>query len=141
MINSVDIKIEGEPLVYGTEHAAAGDLKCNENFTLYPSEKRIIKTGVKMAIPVGLCGLLLPRSGFSNKFDVAIANSPGLIDSDYRGEIGIIVRNRGNEPVKFNVGDRIAQLIITVYYRANFIQVNSLDETVRGEGGFGSTGK
>lgn len=99
-----------------------------------------VPTGLKVKIPVGFELQVRPRSGLSLKTKLRVANAPGTIDSDYRGEIKIILTNTGNEDILLNHGDRIAQLVLCPVYQASFIEVDSLDETTRGEGGFGSTG-
>lgn len=126
---------------YQTEHAAGMDLRCHEDFTLYPNERRLVGTGLRVAIPPGYEGQVRPRSGLALKRGLALVNSPGTIDADYRGEIGVILINHGADVVTFSAGDRIAQLVICPVARAELIVVEELEETERGEGGFGSTGK
>ncbi|HVT12077.1 MAG TPA: dUTP diphosphatase [Fimbriimonadaceae bacterium] len=126
---------------YQTEHAAGMDLRCAEDFTLYPNERRLIGTGLRMAIPPGYEGQVRPRSGLAYRHGISMVNSPGTIDADYRGEIGVILINHGADVVTFSAGDRIAQLVICPVARAELVVVESLEETERGEGGFGSTGK
>lgn len=126
---------------YQTEHAAGMDLRCAEDFTLYPNERRLIGTGLRVAIPPGYEGQVRPRSGLALQHGISMVNSPGTIDADYRGEIGVILINHGADVVTFSAGDRIAQLVICPVARAELIVVETLKETERGEGGFGSTGK
>jgi dUTP pyrophosphatase len=144
MDEAVPVKIalsEGAILPsYQSENAAGMDLRCSEDFTLYPNERRLVGTGLRVAIPPGYEGKVRPRSGLALKRGLSLVNSPGTIDADYRGEIGVILINHGADVVTFNAGDRIAQLVICPVARAEFVVVDQLDETERGEGGFGSTG-
>ncbi len=126
---------------YATPDAAGLDLRAAESTTLAPGERKLIRTGLRMAIPRGFEGQVRPRSGLALKHGIGLVNSPGTIDSDYRGEIGIIMINFGEEPFEIEQGERIAQLVICPVVRANMVVVLSLDETTRGEGGFGSTGQ
>lgn len=139
----VKIALSGNAVLpaYQTEHAAGMDLRCADDFTLYPNERRLIPTGLKVAIPPGYEGQVRPRSGLAYKHGISMVNTPGTIDADYRGEIGVILINHGADVVTFNAGDRIAQLVICPVARAELVVVDSLEETERGEGGFGSTGK
>ena len=145
MSDRVQVKItlaEGAVLpTYATEHAAGMDLRCSDDFTLYPNERRLIPTGLKVAIPPGYEGQVRPRSGLALRHGISMVNTPGTIDADYRGEIGVILINHGADVVTFNAGDRVAQLIICPVTRAELVVVDALSETERGEGGFGSTGK
>lgn len=97
-------------------------------------------TGIKVAIPEGYAGFVLPRSGHAKRSGVGVVNSPGLIDSGYRGEVSVLLINHGNDPVTFRKGDRIAQLVVLPIPEVEWDEVDELDETTRGEGGFGSTG-
>lgn len=128
---------------YGTEYAAGADLYAcmDEAVTINPGETAFIKTGLAMEVPVGYAGLIYARSGLACKKGLAPANKVGVIDSDYRGEIMIALHNHSNEAVLVESGERIAQLVITPYIVAAFNQVDELEDTVRGEGGFGSTGR
>lgn len=126
---------------YQTEHAAGMDLHCSDDFTLYPNERRLIPTGLRVAIPPGFEGQVRPRSGLALKHGISMVNTPGTIDADYRGEIRVILINHGADVVTFNAGDRIAQLVICPVTRADLVVVDILEGTERGEGGFGSTGK
>ena len=127
---------------YGTEYAAGADLYAcmDEAVTINPGETSFIKTGLAMEVPVGYAGLIYARSGLACKKGLAPANKVGVIDSDYRGEIMVALHNHSNEAVVVESGERIAQLVITPYIVAAFNQVDELEDTVRGEGGFGSTG-
>ena len=128
---------------YGTEYAAGADLYAcmDEAVTIKPGETSFIKTGLAMEVPVGYAGLIYARSGLACKKGLAPANKVGVIDSDYRGEIMVALHNHSNEEVVVESGERIAQLVITPYIVAAFNQVDELEDTVRGEGGFGSTGR
>lgn len=127
---------------HGSEYSAGYDLKAcleREEILIWPGETFKISTGIKIAIPEGYCGLILPRSGLATKHGLRPANTPGLIDSDYRGDVIVALHNDSREPQKVKRGDRIAQLVIIPFMKINFKPVETLDETDRGEGGFGST--
>jgi dUTP pyrophosphatase len=119
---------------------AGADLSANESVTIEPGGRALIGTGLSMAIPDGYAGFVLPRSGLAIKSGVTVSNAPGLIDSGYRGELRVGLTNHGTEPFDIAVGDRIAQLVIMKVESPEFMDVEVLDETVRGSGGFGSTG-
>ena len=127
---------------YETEGAAGMDLRANieEVITLKPLERAIVKTGLFIALPVGFEAQVRPRSGLAAKKGITVLNSPGTVDADYRGEIGVILVNLSNEDFVINDGERIAQLVIAKHERAIWKEVTVLSETVRGSGGFGSTG-
>lgn len=127
---------------YATEGAAGMDLKAAllSPLTLKPGERGIVPTGLKMAVPYGFEGCIRPRSGLALKHGLTLTNSPGTLDSDYRGEVKVLVINLGQEPVVIQRGDRIAQLLITPVVQAQIVKVDRVDETKRGEGGFGHTG-
>ena len=127
---------------YQTEHAAGFDVNAfvKDPVILKPGERQLIPTGLKMAIPPGYEIQVRPRSGLAIKQGISIVNSPGTVDADYRGDIGIIIINHGQEDFIVNPKDRIAQLIINKVEHPEILQVEELDETERGEGGFGSTG-
>ncbi len=128
---------------YATEQSAGLDLRANltADVTLQPLERRLIPTGLRIALPKGYEAQVRPRSGLALKHGITLLNTPGTIDADYRGEIGVIMVNLSNEPFKITHGDRIAQLVIARFEHADWDIVESLDETSRGEGGFGHTGK
>lgn len=129
---------------YGTEYAAGADLyacDANDEIIINSGETYFVKTGIAMEIPVGYVGLIYARSGLACKKGLAPANKVGVIDSDYRGEIMVALHNHSNDTVTISNGERIAQIVITPYITATFNEVNELDDTARGEGGFGSTGK
>jgi len=125
---------------YYTNGSAAFDLRSNEKFILKPGERRLVKTGFSLAIDHGYVGLLSPRSGLAIKHGIGIVNSPAIIDSDFRGELGIILINHGQESFSIDVGDRIAQMTIVKHEIAVIEEAEELDVTGR-LGGFGSTGK
>lgn len=127
---------------YETSASAGMDLRANldEPVTLKPLGRVIIKTGLFIALPVGYEAQVRPRSGLAAKKGITVLNAPGTIDADYRGEIGVILVNLSNEDFIVNDGERIAQLVIAQYTQAKWEQVEILDETKRGAGGFGSTG-
>ncbi|CAA0192351.1 dUTP diphosphatase [Tenacibaculum maritimum] len=127
---------------YETEGSAGMDLRANieESITLKPLERAIIKTGLFIALPVGFEAQVRPRSGLAAKKGITVLNSPGTIDADYRGEIGVILVNLSNDNFTIQDGERIAQLIIAKHERIIWKQVEVLNETARGTGGFGSTG-
>lgn len=107
---------------------------------IYPGGRALIPTGIKMALPVGFEAQVRPRSGLALKYGITVLNTPGTIDSDYRGDVGVVLINHGTEPFVVNQGDRIAQLVITQITQVQFVPVDELQETNRGAGGFGSTG-
>lgn len=127
---------------YGTEFAAGADLYActDESITINPGETQFIHTGLAMEIPEGLVGLIYARSGMACKKGVAPANKVGVIDSDYRGEIIVALYNHSETPLVVNNGERVAQIVYAPYYHAQFTEVSELEDSVRGEGGFGSTG-
>jgi len=127
---------------YETIASAGMDLRANieEPITLAPLERTIIKTGLFMELPVGYEAQVRPRSGLAAKKGVTVLNAPGTIDADYRGEVGVILVNLSNESFTIENGERIAQMVIAKHERAEWVEVEALSETSRGEGGFGSTG-
>ena len=127
---------------YETEGSAGMDLRANIDIsiTLKPLERTIVKTGLFIALPVGFEAQVRPRSGLAAKKGITVLNSPGTVDADYRGEIGVILVNLSKEDFTINDGDRIAQLVIAKHERVIWQDVSVLDETERGAGGFGSTG-
>lgn len=127
----------------GTEGAAAFDLKANHDTVLAAGQTTLIKTGINAAIPKGMVGLVCSRSGLALKESVFVLNAPGLVDSDYRGEVGVILHKAAGSGGAFTIkkGDRIAQLMIVRHEDVEFEVVDSLDQTERGNNGFGSTGQ
>lgn len=126
--------------VYATEGAAGMDVLAAEDVTLAPGARHAVATGLAVAIPSGFELQVRPRSGLALKHGISVPNAPGTIDSDYRGEVKVILINHGAEPFEVLRGDRIAQLVLAPVTRATWLKVDELDETARGEGGFGSTG-
>ena len=132
-----------QPLpAYATAQSAGMDLRANidEPIVLKPMERRIVPTGLHMALPAGYEAQVRPRSGLALKKGVTVLNSPGTIDADYRGEIGVLLINLSAEPFVVNDGERIAQMVIARHETAEFVEVEALDETERGAGGYGHTG-
>ena len=127
---------------YATELSAGMDLRANidESITPNPMERRIIPTGLYMALPPGYEAQVRPRSGLAVKHGITVLNSPGTIDADYRGEIGGLLGNLSNEPFVITEGERIAQMVIARHEQGQFEVVDELDQTERGEGGYGHTG-
>lgn len=128
---------------YETIASAGMDLRAHivDTIVLKPLERKIIPTGLFMELPVGYEAQVRPRSGLAAKHGVSVLNSPGTIDADYRGEIGVILVNLSNDIFTINNGDRVAQMVIAKHERAEWNEVINLSETSRGEGGFGSTGR
>lgn len=125
---------------YATEGAAGMDVLAAEDVTLAPGTRHAVATGLALAIPPGYEVQVRPRSGLALKHGISVPNAPGTIDSDYRGELKVILINHGAEPFAVRRGDRVAQLVLAPVVRARWLEVEDLDETARGEGGFGSTG-
>ena len=128
--------------VYATSQSAGMDLRANIDapVVLQPMERRLVSTGLYIALPVGFEAQVRPRSGLALKHGLTVLNSPGTIDADYRGEIMVLLINFSNEPFTINDGERIAQMVIARHEQAEFVEVETLDETERGEGGYGHTG-
>jgi len=146
---SVRVKLQRLPHGEGLPHpapATAGAAGCDlraaieQELQLAPGERTLVPTGFAIALPAGYEAQIRPRSGLALKHGIVLPNAPGTIDSDYRGELKVIVMNAGQETFVFARGDRIAQLVVAPVVRAEFEEVESLDETERGEGGFGHTG-
>ena len=126
---------------YGSSSAAGADLYSAEEEIIIPAgETRLVHTGLAMEIPEGYVGLIYARSGIALKRGLAPANKVGVIDSDYRGEIMVALFNHSDKPQSVASGERVAQIVITPYLTVNFVEADELDDTVRGAGGFGSTG-
>jgi dUTP pyrophosphatase len=125
---------------YAKAGDAGADLRSTKKISIGPGARELIPTGVAIALPAGFVGLVHPRSGLALKYGVTVLNSPGTIDSGYRGEIMVTLFNSSSEPFDVEVGDRIAQLLIQSVEQANFIPVTKLPGTDRGQAGFGSTG-
>ena len=128
---------------YGSEFAAGADLYAavEESVTIAPSETKLIPTGIAMEIPVGYAGFIYARSGLASKKGLAPANKVGVVDADYRGEVMVALHNHGTTEQTIEMGERIAQMVIAPFITANFIESETLEDTVRGAGGFGSTGR
>jgi len=127
---------------YATTQSAGMDLRANLDspVLLHPLERRLIPTGLHIALPVGYEAQVRPRSGLALKKGITVLNSPGTIDADYRGEIGVVLINLSQEDFVVNDGERIAQMVIARHEQGEFLEVEVLDETQRGEGGYGHTG-
>jgi len=128
---------------YGSEYAAGADLYAciDEDLTINPGETKLVSTGIAMELPLGYAGLVYARSGLASKRGLAPANKVGVVDADYRGEVMVALHNHSNEPQTITTGERIAQYVIAPYLKAVFNEVEELSDTVRGAGGFGSTGQ
>lgn len=128
---------------YATVNSAGVDLKANivEPIVLKPLQRALVPTGLKIALPEGTEAQVRPRSGLAAKHGVTVLNSPGTIDADYRGEVGVILVNLSDKEFTVNPGERIAQMVVARYERVEWEEVEQLDSTERGEGGFGSTGR
>ena len=127
---------------YATAQSAGMDLRANttEPFTLNPLERKLVPTGLFIALSEGYEAQVRPRSGLALKHGITVLNTPGTIDADYRGEIGVVLVNLSNEPFTIEPGERIAQMVIAKHEQADFLVVEELDETERGAGGYGHTG-
>lgn len=125
---------------YARQGDAGLDLCALSTFTLMPEERALVKTGIAIELPEGLEMQIRPRSGLALKHGITVLNAPGTIDSGYRGEIGVVLYNASKQPFEVRQGDRIAQGVIAVYIHSNLVEVDELDESERGEGGFGHTG-
>lgn len=128
---------------YETDFSAGMDLRANleKSITLNPFERKLIPTGLYISLPKGLEAQIRPRSGLALKYGISVLNTPGTIDADYRGEVGVILINLSNDKIIINPGERVAQMVISKFETIEWNEVEILDETERGEGGFGSTGK
>ena len=145
-MNKLDIKVVNrghQPLpAYAPAQSAGMDLRANldESIVLHPLEHRLIPTGLFISLPEGYEAQVRPRSGLAFKHGITVLNAPGTIDADYRGEIGVLLVNLSNTDFVVNDGERIAQMVIARHEQGNFIEVDQLDETERGTGGYGHTG-
>jgi dUTP pyrophosphatase len=119
---------------------AGYDLRCVEAFTLAPGERRVVPTGVAIALPDGVAGLVVPRSGLAARHGLSVVNGPGLVDPNYRGELRVVLVNLGDEPFAAQPGDRIAQLLLVPFVAPELRVVDELPDTERGADGFGSSG-
>lgn len=127
---------------YGSEYAAGCDLYAclDQSVTIEPHATVLIKTGIALEVPVGYAGLIYARSGLASKRNLAPANKVGVVDSDYRGEVMVALHNHGTTAQTVEHGERIAQMVIAPFLQVSFVETEALSDTVRGEGGFGSTG-
>ena len=126
---------------YATPASSGADLRAVEKHVLQPGEIALVPTGIRIALPAGYEAQVRPRSGLALKHGVTLPNSPGTIDADYRGEIQVIMQNLGDAPFVIEPGDRIAQMVVAPVSQAAWVEADALEETERGSGGFGSTGK
>jgi dUTP pyrophosphatase len=144
LLKLVRVGQRGPPLElpsYQSGAAAGLDLRADEGCTLAPGERRLVPTGLAVELPPGHEGQVRPRSGLALKHGIGMVNGPGTIDEDYRGEVGVILVNLGQEPFQLRRGERIAQLVVAPVTRVEVRLVEALVETARGTGGFGSTGR
>jgi len=133
---------DGAPLPKHAKPGDAGlDLTSREEVCIWPGDTRMVGTGIRCEIPEGYFGLVAPRSGLASKHNITLANSPGIVDSGYRGEIKAALINLGNEKYEVALGERVAQLIIVPYASVECVPVDDLEDSVRGSGGFGSSGR
>jgi dUTP pyrophosphatase len=143
-VTTLRIKRIGTHTLPAPSYASAGDagidLRAADAVTIWPGERHLVGTGFALAIPDGHVGLVHPRSGLAAKHGVTVLNTPGTIDSGYRGEVKVLLLNTGSEPFIADAGDRIAQLVIQEYVTVTIDETDELDSTARGAGGFGSTG-
>jgi dUTP pyrophosphatase len=130
-----------KPPIYQTESAVGADLSSIEHVRICPGEFKLVKTGIAVELPLGIEMQIRPRSGLAYKHGVTVLNAPGTIDSDYRGEVGVILINHGSDDFVVCIGDRIAQAVLNEVVLTNYKEVDELSDTLRGEDGFGSTGK
>lgn len=135
-------KSKHELPAYSTPQSAGMDLHANidESLTLHPMERKLISTGIYMALPIGYEAQIRPRSGLALKHGITVLNTPGTVDADYRGEVMVLLVNLSQEDFIVNDGERIAQMVIAKHEQADFVEVTELDETDRGDGGYGHTG-
>lgn len=140
---NIDVVLDhaGQLPTYARSGDAGADLRCARDVSLGPGERALVGTGVRVALPPGTVGLVTPRSGLAARHGLGIVNSPGVIDSGYRGEISVCLINHDPaETLTLEAGDRVAQLLVVPFISARFQSVGTLDETERGSGGYGSTG-
>lgn len=134
-----ELSLFNSRLSYNTDTVYTLDGKCDSIY-INPGGRALIPTGLQMALPIGYEAQVRPRSGLALKCGITVLNSPGTIDADYRGDVGVVLINHGKEPFKVCTGDRIAQMVITKHEQVDFVEVDVLTETDRGVGGFGHTG-
>ena len=141
---NLEVLIGAEPgvmPVYAKPGDAGADLKATENYTIPAGGRQLVKTGVRLAMPDGVVGLVHPRSGLAAKHGITVLNTPGTVDAGYRGEIMVTLLNTSSENFEVARGDRIAQILFQKVERAEFLEVDQLPESARGEAGFGSSGR
>ena len=137
----MDIHVVGPAPTYAHPGDAGADLRASDDVRLAPGERRLVGTGVRIALPEGTVGIVTPRSGLAAKVGLSIVNAPGIIDAGYRGEIKVCLVNLDrHDDIQIRRGERIAQLVIVPFVTANFVEVHELDATDRGAGGYGSSG-
>lgn len=132
---------DAKPPMYQTDQSVGADLTSVDDLEINPGEFKLVKTGISVELPRGIEMQIRPRSGLAFKHGVTVLNAPGTIDSDYRGEIGVLLINHGNDVFKVNKGDRVAQAVLAKAVLMNYKLAKSLESTDRGAGGFGSTGR
>jgi dUTP pyrophosphatase len=143
-VDQLEVKLlhpEARAPMRGREGDAGYDLSCVESFVLRPGERKLVPTGVAIALPEGVAGLVMPRSGLAHRHGIACVNSPGLIDPNYRGELRVVLVNHGDEMWRAHAGDRIAQLLLVPYWAPELRVVDELPGSERGADGFGSSGR
>jgi dUTP pyrophosphatase len=136
----MEIPYTGTDPSYSHYNDAGADLLSTEEFYLAPNRSKLVSTGTAIALPDGYAAFVMPRSGLAAKHGITVLNSPGVVDAGYRGEIKVLLINHGSEVYKVSRGDKIAQLVIMPVVHAEFVSYENLDESERGDGGFGSTG-
>lgn len=139
-MDGLEVLIAGQAPTYAHPGDAGADLHAAEACVLQPAARALVGTGVRIALPAGTVGFVVPRSGLAAKHGITIVNAPGTIDAGYRGEIKVILLNTSDTPYAVSVGDRIAQLIVQRVEQVRFVAVDELPGSARGEGGFGSSG-
>jgi dUTP pyrophosphatase len=143
-VDQLEVKLlhpEARAPMRGREGDAGYDLSCVESFVLRPGERKLVPTGVAIALPEGVAGLVMPRSGLAHRHGIACVNSPGLIDPNYRGELRVVLVNHGDEMWRAHAGDRIAQLLLVPYWAPELRVVDELPGSERVAAGFGSSGR
>lgn len=142
IVNIKKLKENAVVPTYGSQYAAGADLYAclDEALTINPQQTVLVPTGIAMEIPEGFAGFIYARSGIASKRGLAPANKVGVVDADYRGEVMVALHNHSDKPQSIEKNERIAQMVIAPFLEADFYEVDELDETVRGAGGFGSTG-
>ena len=143
ILEALDVRLlhpAAQPPARSRPGDAGYDLRCVQAFTLAPGERRVVPTGVAIALPDGVAGLVVPRSGLAARHGLSVVNGPGLVDPNYRGELRVVLVNHGDEPFAAQAGDRIAQLLLVPFVAPELRVVDELPDTERGTDGFGSSG-